>query len=89
MSDGSPNDWITFKGVSGEMLGVLVTKCYSSKAGWALLPLVKACNGGKDVPPGVDFELNDLVGVRVSSMTRRGDFNGSVINDLVDFRPVK
>jgi len=33
-SDGSPNYWITFKGQSGEMEGVLVTKLYSSKAGW-------------------------------------------------------
>ena len=88
-SDGSPNNWITFKGQTGEMKGVLVTKCYSSKAGWALIPLVKACNGGKDVTAETEFELNDLVGVRVQGMTRRGDFNGSVVNDLVDFRPVQ
>jgi hypothetical protein len=88
-SDGSPNYWITFKGQSGEMEGVLVTKLYSSKAGWAMVPLIKAVNGGKEPVSDTPFELNDLVGVKVSSMTRRGDFNGTTINDLVDFRPVR
>lgn len=88
-SDGSPNNWITFKGESGEMAGVLVTKCYSSKAGWALVPLVKAANGGKEPSAESDFELDDLLKVKVQAMTRRGDFNGSVVNDLVDFRPVQ
>ena len=86
-SDGSPNNWITFKGQTGEMKGVLVTKCYSSKAGWALVPLVKAC--GVEPAQGQSFELDNLKGVQVQAMTRRGDFNGSVVNDLVDFRPVQ
>ena len=88
-SDGSPNYWLTFKGKTGEMEGVLVTKLYSSKAGWAMVPLIKAVNGGKDVSSDTPFELNDLVGVQVQAMTRRGDFNGTATNDLVDFRPIK
>lgn len=90
-SDGSPNYWITFKGVGAgqEMNGVLVTKLYSSKAGWAMVPLMKAINSGKEPLPETEFELNDLVGIKVTAMTRRGDFNGSTINDLVDFRPVR
>ena len=88
-SDGSPNYWITFRGKSGEMEGVLVTKLYSSKAGWAMVPLIKAVNNGKEPGAETPFELNDLIGVSVTAMTRRGDFNGSSINDLVDFRPKK
>lgn len=88
-TDGSGLHWVTFKGQSGEMENVLVTKPFSDKAGWASLPLFTALNGGNAPTEGQEFEWDDIQNMKVSAMTRRGEFNGSPINDLVDFRPLK
>jgi hypothetical protein len=88
-TDGSPNYTIQFKGLDGEMEGVVVFVMISSKAPWLLAPIFKAASGGELVP-GKNYELDDLKGVVLSAMTVRGQReDGSQFNNLTDYRPVE
>lgn len=88
-SDGSPNYIFQFKGLDGEMEGVVVFVMLSSKAGWLIAPIVKACNGG-ELEAGVEYNPEDLKGCRVSAMTTRGTReDGGMFNSLNDFKPVE
>ena len=48
----STNYWVTFRGLSGEMEGVLVTEMWNSKASWAMVSLYRATHNGDDPVEG-------------------------------------
>jgi hypothetical protein len=88
-TDGSPNYVFQFKGLDGEMEGVVVFVMLSSKASWLIAPIVKACNGGV-LEAGVEYNVEDLAGCQVTAMTTRGTRDdGGMFNSLNDFKPVE
>lgn len=88
-TDGSANYWVTFRGLNGEMEDVLVTEMWSSKAGFAMVPLYRGTHGGEDPKAGDSLDFNELVGIKLRAMTVRGDKFGSIGNCLKDFRPLE
>jgi hypothetical protein len=86
----SQNYIIDLEGRSGEMTNVPVTLVIWENADWVLLPIFKAFLGGKDPEPGVDYEVEDLVGTTLSGYTKRGAHykDGTPQNDISDWRPV-
>lgn len=89
-SDGSDNYVFQFKGLTGEMTGVVVFVQISSKAKWLLAPIFKAANGGKELEKGVGYNTDDLADVILSAMTTRGQRDdGSYFNALGDWQPAK
>lgn len=88
-TDGSVNNWVTFRGLSGEMEGVLVTEMWSSKAGWAMIGLYRGTHNGENPKAGDTLDFNDLVGIKLRAMTVRGDKFGAIGNCLKDYRPLE
>lgn len=88
-TDGSPNYTFRFKGLDGEMEGVVVFVMLSSKASWLLAPIFKAANAGQ-LDPNTEYDVKDLEGCSVRAMTTRGtDNNGNIRNNLAGFMPVE
>lgn len=88
-TDGTPNYTFRFKGLNGEMEGVVVFVMLSSKATWLLAPIFKAANNG-ELSSDSEYDVKDLEGCTVSAMTSRGtDNNGNLRNNLAGFAPAK
>jgi hypothetical protein len=89
-STGSKNYFYIFEGLEGEMEGVQVSKMANENADWIHYPIFKAANGGKDLTPGTEVEPSDMAGIVMEAYCKRGARqDGSPMNDLVDFRPLK
>lgn len=89
-TDGSPVYQFIFKGMDGEMAGVLVVVGISSKAKWLLVPLFRAANGGKELEKDYQYNTDDLKGVVISAMTSRGQTDqGTYFNALGDYLPAQ
>lgn len=88
-SDGSTNYWITFRGLDGEMEGVLVTEMWNIKAPWSMVNLYRGTHGGNDPKAGEEFKLEDTLNIKLQAYTNRGDKFGTIANCLKDFRPLQ
>jgi|WetSurMetagenome_2_1015567.scaffolds.fasta_scaffold404833_1 hypothetical protein len=89
-TDGSPNYILQFKGLNGEMEGVVVFVQISSKAKWLLAPIFRAANNGEPLEKDKSYEIDDLVGCTFSAMTSRGQSEqGNYFNNLSDWKPVE
>ena len=86
----SQNHFVTFEGRSGEMEHVPVNVLFNDKADWAYLPLFVAASGKAEISPEDEFDWDDLVGVKLKAMTKRGVRFGSdtPCNVLSDYRPL-
>jgi hypothetical protein len=72
------------------MNGVPVSKLVNEKADWIMYPIAVAANGGENLPAGTDFDPKQLKGITLEARTVRGQRqDGSPMNDLVEFRPVR
>jgi hypothetical protein len=77
-------------GGTDEMNGVPVSKLVSEKADWIIYPIAVAANGGEDFPADTEFDPESLKGITLEARTVRGQRqDGSPMNDLVEFRPVR
>src|SRR5574343_965537 len=86
-TDGSPNYVMQFKGLDGEMEGVVVFVQISSKAKWLLAPIFRAANNGEALSTEQEYEIDDLVGCQFSAMTTRGQSEpGNYFNNLSDWQ---
>lgn len=90
-SDGnSTNYFYIFEGQNGEMTGVQVSHLANEKADWIHYPIFKAANGGKDLPADTEVNPEDMKDVVLEAFTKRGARqDGTPMNSLVEFRPVK
>jgi hypothetical protein len=92
---GSKNYILIFEGRqtpggTDEMNGVPVSKLVNEKADWIMYPIAVAANGGENLPAGTDFDPKQLKGITLEARTVRGQRqDGSPMNDLVEFRPVR
>jgi len=85
---GTINHFLIFEGKTGEMNGVPVVFMCNEKADWVALPLFKAALGNQDPDPNKEYDWDDLVGLELEAMTKRGeDQNGAPRNSLIEFSP--
>lgn len=88
-STGSINHILIFEGLTGEMTGVPVSKLINENADWVALPIFMAANGGQ-IQEDQEYNWDDLVDVVLEAYTKRGARqDGTPMNDLVEFRPVR
>jgi len=71
----------------GQYYGVPLAEFISEKAQGAGIPFIRACNGGKDPDPGVNYELNNGVGKILKVQVVNGLYNGKVQNQVAGYDP--
>lgn len=86
-TDGSTNYILRFVGLNGEMKDVPVFVIISSKAQWLWTPIFTAANGGKELVPDQDYDIDTLKDIRLSAVTNRGTRDGIQFNQLQDWKP--
>lgn len=90
-SGTSTNHILTWTGRSGEMSEVPVTMFINEAADWVALPIWQAALHPKQVEKDAAYNWDDLVGIHLKAVCKRGErfgSNGVIENQLSDFRPV-
>lgn len=71
----------------GEYYGVPLQDYMSEKAMGMAIPFIKACLGGKEPEPDVNYELANGVGMVIKAQVSNTLYNGRVKNEITDYQP--